>query len=278
MKISFKKPRRANLRSSVDDDLTQAEKNSLFSNVDAWTAEDDGQLQRINVTVCKNGIDWTRSSGFFPSGNQLIPFEEAMSVGQSSLQTAFQRKYLIGILAVESRFGHVFTPYSPSSPNKAIGGFQIQPNNALKEFNQSNDPEFAPIDIDDRGTAFEVPKPFKEFNNAAQVAAWYFARNLQYCTLRRLNGVDVGSISDAGEAPFFAAALYNQGIGTVAAARKACMDDGNDNTIWDNVKTYMDSQVRKYVARVALYGENLDLTIRAVKEISGRLAITEHVN
>lgn len=245
--------------SSVEDDLTTKEKSDIANNITKWKRQDSGDLQKLNIAICKNGHDWVRASGYFPNaaGTKLIPFSDAMKLSTGSLEGGFERKHLIGFLGAESSFGTLFPKYDTQNPNKAVGGFQIKKNKALADFNNFNS-ELKPEDIDEQGNYVDN---FYDFNNASRVAAWYLARNLQYCTYRKLDGKEIGPVTSQSEAILFAIAMYNQGVGSISTARKTCMDAGIDNTKYENVKTYMTEETKKYVARVVLYGKGLDLVI-----------------
>jgi hypothetical protein len=244
---------------SIEDDLTPAEKTKIATNIASWKKQSGGDLQKLNIAICKNGHDWTRASGYFPNaaGNKLIPFSEAMKLSAGSLEGGFERKHLLGFLGAESSFGTVFTKYDPLEPDKAVGGFQIQRRKALADFNKFNT-IVKPEDIDDQGNYVDN---FHDFNNASRVAAWYLARNLQYCTYKKVDGKEIGAVPLQSEAILFAVAMYNQGVGTISAARKACMGAGFDNTKYENAKAYMDAETKRYVARVVLYGKGLDMVI-----------------
>lgn len=244
---------------STLDDLSTAEQTTANNNVQQWLNQDGGNLRSNNLSVCQYGIDWVKTNGLFSSSGGSIDFDDAMSVGTGSLSSAFQRSYLVGILAKEWYFATMaFPAYDPTDPTAAIGGFQIKPQYALAEFNKTNSPTLAPTDIDKRGSLADSPLPYGSFRNAAAVAAWYLAENLQAFTFKKYNGNTVGAISDTSQAALFAIASYNQGTPTIQNARIDCAGDGKDNTDWDTVKTYLSDDVKKYVALVCLYGAGLN--------------------
>ncbi|MCD8740782.1 hypothetical protein LT679_09240 [Mucilaginibacter roseus] len=255
--LIFYSPRASLKFRSFADDLTPAELTEVKNNIRLFKAADGGNLQKINAYACKTGIDWTIASGQFPgSGGAKVNFKAAVQVGTATLESAFDRQYLMGILARESRFGQDFPIYV--NDNTAIGGFQLIPKETIDEFNNHNKPAINAVDADQRGTAVETPA-YKEFCNAAKIAAWNLARNLQYCTFKKLNGIEVGSIAAADEAILFALAMYRKGVAEVTNARKQCLNSGADNTKWENVKSLVSAEARKYVAKVLLYAQSLTM-------------------
>lgn len=235
-----------------EDDLTPAEITAVNNSINQWKNQNGGALRTENVKICKDAIAWVKSTGRFRSAGTGAPigFAAAMTVGTNSLAAAFKQETLVGILAMESAFGTTTSAYT--NADTAVGRFQIIPSKALADYNKIN-PQLTGQQIDGDGA---------EFVSAANVAAWYYAYNIQYLTNKKHLADEVGSIANAADAIPFAIAEYNKGIGAIAKARIACKTAGKDNTKWENVKAYLtgnDVGAKKYVARVFLFGAGLNI-------------------
>jgi hypothetical protein len=214
----------------------------LNNNVNTWKKS---KTYNATINECIEAVKWVKENGKFKNTKKPDPidFEQAMKTENNTLADAFCAQKLLGILAKESSFN------TNLRTGSRVGPFQLG-SSAVDDYNAYNDPDITyPVDIDGK----------EDLKNAARVAAWYLAYQLQQLTWKSWDEyTDLTPIEESTEAGKFAIAAY-KGMKPIVKARKDVKEE-EDPTKWDVVKKYLSPNTIEngetlddYVKKISIY-------------------------